>query len=593
MTFHLQFFISNIFISILLCILLFTKRFCKKHMTLNVQYRLWYIFTFVLLLPFIPYQLFRPGRFFLFIRHFFVQNTVNSGHILAQNEAVSALSSDLRIQDFSAAVSLQNRIWSNLLLYVWIAGMVLTALFFTYTMLKIYRLRKHAYLITAKKEPDLYRIYQSCLNELNIQKQVRLYASCTLSSPVSYGFILPKIIIPQDLDILLSENEIRFVFLHELQHYKHRDSILNNMVCLLQILYWFNPLIWYAFHQLRKDREIACDHSVLRVIGKEECMNYGYTILRYAENMQNKMFLSPLSSIGGNKNTIRQRIVEIAEYQKDSVFRKLKSTGILFLALLVAYCSSPLFMVNASSSTSLETEKWKEFDASSYFGNAEGSFVLYDRNSGQYQVYNKELSEKQVSPESTFKIYSALFALEDNIISPNDSYQKWDGTEQPFDTWAQDQTLDTAMQNSVNWYFQNLDHELGLPVLYSYYNKISYGNGNLSGGVDSYWSNSLKISPFEQVQLLSDLLQNKWGFRPENIEAVKDSMYIADTAFGKLYGKTGTGNRGGANANGWFIGFLEQEQNTYCFAVNLQQAEDASGSAASDIAVRILGDLFS
>lgn len=152
-------------------------------------------------------------------------------------------------------------------------------------MIKIYLLRKHAYLITRQKEPDLYHRFFTCMQELHMKHNIKLYASCNLSSPISYGWIRPTVIIPQDLDILLSEEDVRYIFLHELQHYKHKDTILNNLVCLLQIIYWFNPFIWYGFRQLQKDREIACDNSVISVIGKEKCMNYGYTIIKYAENM--------------------------------------------------------------------------------------------------------------------------------------------------------------------------------------------------------------------------------------------------------------------------------------------------------------------
>ena len=44
----------------------------------------------------------------------------------------------------------------------------------------------------------------------------------------------------------------------------------------------------------------------------------------------------------------------------------------------------------------------------------------------------------------------------------------------------------------------------------------------------------------------------------------------------------------GQNTNGWFIGFIEHGENTYCFATNLQNSENATGSAASEITIEIL-----
>lgn len=595
MTFPLHFFVCNFFISILLGFILLVKRQLKKHITLKTQYHLWYIFVFSLLLPFVPYKISGPEKLFLQMQQLISGGVSRLVPAAIAETAGTDIISTLGTQDFAEAAVSSDTILNTVLWGSWITGMCLTALFFIYTIVKIYFLRKHAYLVTRQTEPDLYRQFSVCLRELHIRRKVRLYASCSLSSPVSYGWIHPTVIIPQDMDILLSEEDIRFIFLHELQHYKHRDTLLNTLVCLLQIAYWFNPFIWYGFRQLQKDREIACDHAVIHVIGKEKCMNYGYTIIRYAEHMQKGLFFSPLSTMGGSKNTIRQRITEITDYKKDSVLKKLKSAAVMLLTLLLVYSSSPLFTAYASQDSSFhsENEKWETLDASSYFHGADGSFVLYDMANDRYQIYNRKWSEKRVSPDSTFKIYSGLFALEEHIISPESSLQKWDGTAQVFDSWNKDQTLDTAMENSVNWYFQNLDKQSGIHVLYSYYNKISYGNCDLTGGVEQYWAeSSLKISPLEQAALLSDLLENKWDFKEQNIDAVKNSLFISDTSFGKLYGKTGTGSVDGQNVNGWFVGFVENGKNTYCFATNLQNSEACTGSTAAEITMNILNDIL-
>ena len=83
-----------------------------------------------------------------------------------------------------------------------------------------------------------------------------------------------------------------------------------------------------------------------------------------------------------------------------------------------------------------------------------------------YTHLNKDLSTKRVSPDSTYKIYSGLFALEEGVINYNSSNQHWDGTNYYFDSWNKDQTLTTALRNSVNWYFQNLDTQIGYQDVY-------------------------------------------------------------------------------------------------------------------------------
>ena len=81
--------------------------------------------------------------------------------------------------------------------------------------------------------------------------------------------------------------------------------------------------------------------------------------------------------------------------------------------------------------------------------------------------------------------------------------------------------------------------------------------------------------------------------KEENIQAIKNSLFISDISIGRLYGKTGTGVVNGQNSNGWFIGFIEHGERVYCFAANLQNADNATGSTASEITIEILNSIFS
>lgn len=117
---------------------------------------------------------------------------------------------------------------------------------------------------------------------------------------------------------------------------------------------------------------------------------------------------------------------------------------------------------------------WKtteNLEISTDFHGFDGSFVLYDSQTGLWKIYRPELAVQRFSPASTFKIYSALHGLEKGIISPESSSMKWDGTLCAFPRWEQDQTLDSAMKDSVNWYFQNIDQLLGRTEISSFLKK--------------------------------------------------------------------------------------------------------------------------
>lgn len=276
--------------------------------------------------------------------------------------------------------------------------------------------------------------------------------------------------------------------------------------------------------RMRIDRELACDASVLNLLDESGYIEYGYTIIEYADKKHNYAFGQFSSGIGGTKQQIKQRIQNIANYTSDSKLMKWKDKLIyICLGILVVLPSSFISATASSDDVYHFNEKNAIYEnLSSYFNNYQGSFVLFDSTNKQYLIYDREMSKQRVSPDSTYKIYSALFALESNVISPRRNEQIWDGTVYPIKEWNTNQNLSTALQNSVNWYFQHLDQEIGKKQLQSNFHKISYGNEDLSGGLDNYWiESSLKISPIEQVQLLYALGENRLGFKEENIHAVK------------------------------------------------------------------------
>ncbi len=69
------------------------------------------------------------------------------------------------------------------------------------------------------------------------------------------------------------------------------------------------------------------------------------------------------------------------------------------------------------------------------------------------------------------------------------------------------------MQASVNWYFEEIDQQIGRIAIQNYIGKIGYGNEIVNADLSSYWmQGELKISPVEQVELLTALHNNQFDF---------------------------------------------------------------------------------
>lgn len=593
-TFILQLILSTVVVSLVISAILFVKRIYAKHISVQIHYKIWY-FLFVPLVTFlIPWKLIRLGESIpQYIKNllFSNQETATTGGKLG-HAGVSHQPNTNLLHDFAVSVDKSTPdLFYNLFFTVWLIGMMALIGLVLYSNYQIYQLKKSA---TTIKDQQIHEMLETCKEIVGIKKNIRLVETPLIQSPITLGLFHPYILIPQETRQLFTVNELKYVFLHELSHQKNKDVFVNYIMWMLKIIHWFNPFVWYALEKMRNDRELACDDSVLNCLNERGYIEYGHTIIHFADKKFNHTYGQFAPGIGGTKKQIKQRIQGIANYSKESTTVKWKSKIICSILGIMVLLLAPITAVVAGTDDVYHfNEKNTVYeDLSDYFKGFNGSFVLFDSSKAQYQIYNQEMSAQRVSPDSTYKIYSALFALEENVISTTNNEKKWDGHVNPFEQWNKDHNLYTAMSNSVNWYFQDIDRELGKKQLQTYFNKINYGNKDLSGQLDSYWmESSLKISPIEQVELLHALEENKFDFHEKNIQAIEKALFIAQQNETQLFGKTGTGTVNGKDINGWFVGFVKNASDTYYFAINIQDENGHSnGSKATEIAKQILKD---
>ena len=88
-------------------------------------------------------------------------------------------------------------------------------------------------------------------------------------SPAICGVWRPAVLLPSRLAESLSKQQLRTVLLHELIHARRGDLWVNAGQVLLQILWWWHPLVWFANARLRAAREESVDDAVVAMLGPE------------------------------------------------------------------------------------------------------------------------------------------------------------------------------------------------------------------------------------------------------------------------------------------------------------------------------------
>ena len=591
--FSFRFLLCNAIICIFLGSLLGLKNLLQRQLSACMQYNLSIIFLAVLIVPFLPINS-APSS--ISWRHLLTASSSTNGDI--QTTFLSGNSYTLnKINDFAVSVSTQIPTFIHtLLVFFWSIGIFI--MFFL-----LYRSAKQVKALHSSALPlqneVINTLYIKCLNETNSKNTIPIYSTAFLKSPVLAGFLHPRIYLPihliSDFNAgTISATDIRYMLLHELQHYKHKDILVGYLINTANVFYWFNPLIGYFLKKIRQERELACDSAVLQLLKETEYKSYGNTLINFAETIALTPF--PLTmGISGNAKQLKGRILNIASFRKPTFTQKIRGYLIcLFVSTVIIGCV-PILSVYASDQTGYHFDTTRknitQLNLSSNFGNYTGSFVLYDQATDKWNIYNIDNASTRIPPNSTYKIYDALLGLESGIITPEHSTFTWNGEPCPFDSWESDQDLTSAMHNSVNWYFQAIDSQAGFQSVKTFLQTINYGNQNTGTNLNLYWTDfSLKISPIEQVELLQNFYQNNFHFDRKNIQAVKNALLLSTTSSGSLYGKTGTGRVNGKDVNGWFVGYIESDNNTYYFATNIQAPSNATGSQATEITEAILSD---
>ncbi len=591
--FMIRFLICNIFISIIIGILLLTKHLLKSKLTNRMHYNIWFLLLGILAVPFLPIQPIHFLQIFTWFQNLRNASASPIGTVI--NEATPQNQPDTAnwMNDFSISVSRNTPQTIGLILCIlWGIGIVIMILLTVKSLLRFNKIKKSALPLQNR---SVNQLYHDCLDEMHIAKPIPIYSTAFLKSPIIAGLFKPCIYLPIHLISDYNANDIRYMLLHELGHYKYKDALANYLMNIIGILYWFNPLVWHSLKEMKNDREVACDTSVLNLLDEDAYEDYGNTLINFAE----KVSLTPFpfaTGISGSMKQMQQRVINIANYRPASFKEKIHSALVYLMIAFFLLGTAPILSIQAAENNNCyfneATHNITYIDLDDIFGDYAGSFVLYDATEDSWRIYNKEYAETRIAPASTFKIYSALFGLESGIITPEQSMIPWNGENYIYDLWNADQTLESAMQNSVTWYFQALDRQTGLPSIKEYVQKTGYGNQVIEGDTSSYWLNSaLRISPIEQVEMLNKLYYNQFGFSPENIKTVKDSIRLYSINDGTLSGKTGTEEVDGKNMSGWFIGYVELDSHTYFFATNIQSDNLASGPLATELTFSILSDL--
>ena len=163
--------------------------------------------------------------------------------------------------------------WYSIVFVVWLLGAIGFLGWLIFVKLRYYESLQH---LMASGPKEAYELYDMCCKELCV-KPLPLWIVNKSMSPGIAFFGEPVLLVP--LSLCGDESRLRFALLHELTHKKRGDHYMTLLLNILRAVYWFDPVVHFAFSELRSDMESACDSDVLAYIGHEQKRGYLTVIL--------------------------------------------------------------------------------------------------------------------------------------------------------------------------------------------------------------------------------------------------------------------------------------------------------------------------
>ncbi|MES2653810.1 MAG: M56 family metallopeptidase [Bacteroidota bacterium] len=151
-------------------------------------------------------------------------------------------------------------------------------------------------------------VFQTILNQLKINKQVKFFLSAKVNVPVVIGYFKPVVLFPIALATQLEIKQVEAILIHELSHIRRNDYALNLIKTCIETLLFFNPFIWLAGKFIHIEREHACDDLVIKHTGTP--LTYAHALLKLELLKDKQAPVLSLAATGTNQH-LYQRIKRI------------------------------------------------------------------------------------------------------------------------------------------------------------------------------------------------------------------------------------------------------------------------------------------
>lgn len=264
--------------------------------------------------------------------------------------------------------------------------------------------------------------------EFSISKPVTLLESAIAKGPVVIGFLKPVILMPLSLLSNFSPEQIEAILRHELAHIRRNDYIVNMIQSVAEIIFFFNPSIWWISSLIRDEREHCCDE--LAVNGNMNKRVFVEALLSFQEYQLAGRFAQ---GFAGRRYKMLHRVQRIFQINNKTAYPMTKIILTTCVVIAVAGLSAYADFRHQKVTNNQDTMTQQQVQSTDTIPASSNGFSLV-RNGKQYKIVGttyfidgKKVSEQELTAADK-ENFAAITGLMQQQQSLNNVGKELDNT---------------------------------------------------------------------------------------------------------------------------------------------------------------------
>lgn len=294
----------SVLASVVACIILLLRKIFDKKISPRWKFAMWFLLFIALIIPF----------------RITIQS--NNGEIYTVSSIVDIF------ENIKNYFIINNT--GKIFVYIWLIGMSFLA--FIYIVNNF--IMNHKIGKKEVQDAHILEIFNKAKENMKVEKNIKLINQEYKKVPCIYGFFNPKILITEEIQNK-EDNTLLYIFMHELAHFKRKDTLLNKLLLLVTMIHWFNPILWFCFKKIRQDMELKADELVISKLEKGKEKDYAKSLVSLLQISQEEKQISKVLCVTDGKKNMERRIKMIKLSDKFKEYRLLIGVTTLTLTLCI------------------------------------------------------------------------------------------------------------------------------------------------------------------------------------------------------------------------------------------------------------------